>query len=442
MGGGPAGIVLGLVLARAGVEVTVLEKHGDFLRDFRGDTVHPSTMTLIDDLGLWDRFTTLPWKPIESVRVVLDVGPAQIGDLTRLGRLPGRAAVPHPFVAMVPQWHLLDMLAAAGEEEPTFTLIRNAEVTDLVRRGGRVTGVRWGDGNELAADVVVACDGRDSRVRELSGLPQRDYAVPMDVWWFRLTRRTRSAAELDHGESEADDPAGGLGRLTDDGRMIIMLDRGDHYQVAYLIARGTDAEARRGPVQALRDELRHAMPWLGDRVDGLATWEDVKLLRVTLNRLRRWSAPGLLCIGDAAHAMSPVGGVGINLAVQDAVATARILGSVLAAADPDPAAVDRAAERVQRRRWFPTVATQTAQRIAHRVVVRNVLRGGGLGVGRMPVPVRLLQRVPALQVVPAYLVGIGFRPERAPGWARRAQDASAKNSSAFPSGSVNDSAQP
>ncbi|MEJ2886048.1 FAD-dependent oxidoreductase [Actinomycetospora aeridis] len=426
VGGGPAGIVLGLVLARAGVEVTVLEKHGDFLRDFRGDTVHPSTMTLIDELGLWDRFEQLPWKPIDSVRVLLDAGPAEIGDLSRLGRV----GVPHPFVAMVPQWHLLDMLAAAGEEEPTFTLVRNAEVTDLVRRGGRVTGVRWGDGNELTADVVVACDGRDSLVRERSGLPQRDFAVPMDVWWFQLAR-------------EEEDPAGGLGRLSDDGRMIIMIDRGDHYQVAYLIARGTDAESRRGPVAALRDELRRAMPWLGDRVDGLGSWDDVKLLQVTLNRLRRWSAPGLLCIGDAAHAMSPVGGVGINLAVQDAVAAAQRLAPALSAAAPDPAAVDRAAAHVQRRRWFPTVSTQTAQRIAHRVVVRNVLRGGGLGVGRLPAPVRLLQRVPALQVVPAYLVGIGFLPERAPVWARRgAQPASAKNSSALPSGSVNESAHP
>jgi 2-polyprenyl-6-methoxyphenol hydroxylase-like FAD-dependent oxidoreductase len=422
VGGGPAGIVLGLVLARAGVEVTVLEKHNDFLRDFRGDTVHPSTMTLIDELGLWDRFARLPWKPIDSVRVVLDAGPARIGDLSRLRE-------PHPFVAMVPQWHLLDMLAAAGEEEPTFTLLRNAQVTDVVRRGGRVTGVRRADGSELAADLVVACDGRDSLVRERSGLPQRDFAVPMDVWWFRLPR-------------EDDDPAGGLGRLSADGRMIIMIDRGDHYQVAYLIARGTDAQSRRGPVQALRDELRRATPWLGDRVDALRTWDDVKLLQVTLNRLQRWSAPGLLCLGDAAHAMSPVGGVGINLAVQDAVAAARLLAPVLAAADPDPAAVDRAAARVQRRRWFPTVATQTAQRIAHRVVVRNVLRGGGLGVGRLPAPVRLLQKVPALQVVPAYLVGVGFLPERAPAWARRGQEASAKNSSALPSGSVKDSAQP
>ena len=433
VGGGPAGIVLGLVLARAGVEVTVLEKHGDFLRDFRGDTVHVSTMTLIDELGLWDRFAELPWKPIEQARVVLDAGPATVADLSRL-------PVRHPFIAMVPQWHLLDMLAAAAEEEPTFTLLRHAEVTDLRRRGGRVTGVRWRDRTEdagetehdLAADLVVACDGRSSRVRDLTGLPLRDYPVPMDVWWFRLPR------------GEGDDPAGGLGRVTE-GRFVIMLDRGDYYQVAYLIPRGADAEHRRQPIQTLRDDLRELHPWLGDRVDGVASWDDVKLLRVTLDRLRRWSAPGVLCLGDAAHAMSPVGGVGINLAVQDAVAAARLLAPVLAAAPADPAAVDRAASRVQRRRWWPTWATQTGQRIAHRGVIAAVLGEGEQAPGRerLPLPLRLLQRVPALQVVPAYLVGVGVLPEHAPSWARRdAQPASAKNSSALPSGSTNESAQP
>ncbi|MHC1558529.1 FAD-dependent oxidoreductase [Actinomycetospora sp. C-140] len=432
-GGGPAGIVLGLLLARAGVEVTVLEKHADFLRDFRGDTVHVSTMTLIDELGLWDCFARLPWKAIEKAQVVMDAGPAPVADMTRL-------RAPHPFVAMVPQWHLLDMLAAAAAEEPTFTLLRNAEVIDLQRRAGRVTGLRWretgaeggaegGAEHDLAADLVVACDGRDSRVRALTGLPLRDYSVPMDVWWFRLPR------------GDADDPAGGLGRVTA-GRFVVMLDRGDHYQVAYMIRRGTDAEFRRGPIQVLRDDLLRLLPWLGDRVDGLASWDDVKLLQVTLDRLGRWSAPGVLCIGDAAHAMSPVGGVGINLAVQDAVATARDLGPVLAAAPPDPAAVDRAAAGVQRRRWLPTWVTQTGQRLAHRAVIRAALSEDAPGRDRLPLPLRVLQRVPALQVVPARLVGVGVLPEHAPTWARPAQEASAKNSSAFPSGSVNDSAQP
>ncbi|WP_433785595.1 FAD-dependent oxidoreductase [Actinomycetospora sp. CA-101289] len=441
VGGGPAGIVLGLLLARAGVTVTVLEKHADFLRDFRGDTVHPSTMTLIDELGLWPRFARLPWKPIETTQVVLDAGSATLGDLRRLRRL----GQPHPFVAMVPQWHLLDMLAGAAEEEPGFTLVRDAEVVDLRRAGGRVTGVRWRDRSsaggaehELAADLVVACDGRGSRVRELSGLPVHDFPVPMDVWWFRLPR----------GDGTGD-PAGGIGRVSD-GRLVVMLDRGDHYQVAYLIPRGADAAYRRQPVQVLRDDMRRLHPWLGDRVDGLRSWDDVKLLAVTLDRLRRWSAPGVLCVGDAAHAMSPIGGVGINLAVQDAVAAARYLGPLLACAPADPAAVDRAAARVQRRRWLPTAATQAAQRVAHRVVVRAVLGATAPTPGgdRLPAPLRLLRRVPALQVVPAYLVGVGVLPERAPMWARRGaqetgpQDAGAKNSSALPSGSVKDSAQP
>jgi 2-polyprenyl-6-methoxyphenol hydroxylase-like FAD-dependent oxidoreductase len=250
------------------------------------------------------------------------------------------------------------------------------------------------------------------------------------VWWFRLPRN-------------ADDPHG-LAGVLGAGHACIAIDRGDYYQIAYIIPRGADAEYRQRPIQALRDDLLELLPWLGDRVDGLASWDDVKLLRVTLDRLRRWSAPGVLCIGDAAHAMSPIGGVGINLAVQDAVAAARVLAPVLATAPPDPAAVDRAAARVQRRRWLPTWVTQTGQRLAHRAVIRAALRGDDApGQDRLPLPLRILQRLPALQVIPARLVGIGVLPEHAPSWARReAQDASAKNSSAFPSGSLNDSAQP
>jgi len=442
VGGGPAGMVLGLLLARAGVEVTVLEKHGDFLRDFRGDTVHVSTMTLLDELGLWDRFATLPWKPIRQARVTLDAGTATMADLSRLRQ-------PHPFIAMVPQWHLLDMLAGAAEEEPTFTLLRHAAVTELVRdAAGRVSGVRHADteGTErvLHADLVVGCDGRDSRVRALSGLAVHDYDVPMDVWWFRLPRGD---------DGDGTDPAGGLGRATN-GRLVVMLDRGDYYQVAYLIPQGTDAGYRRRSISALREDLLGLHPWLGDRVEGLRSWDDVKLLSVTLDRLRKWSAPGVLCLGDAAHAMSPIGGVGINLAVQDAVAAARALGPVLAPAHRDPEVVDRAASRVQRRRWFPTVATQTVQRILHRTVIGSVFGDGtqAPGARTMPAPLRLLRRFPGLQVVPARMVGVGALPEHAPAFARRppmpvsssgeAQEASAKNSSAVPSGSVKESAQP
>ena len=457
VGGGPAGMVLGLVLARAGVEVTVLEKHADFLRDFRGDTVHVSTMTLLDELGLWDRFATLPWTPIRQARVTLDAGTVTMADLSRLHQ-------PHPFIAMVPQWHLLDLLAGAAGEEPTFTLRRRTEVLDLERDAtGRVSGVRIAeradDGSRtgehtLHADLVVACDGRDSTVRAHSGLRARTYDVPMDVWWFRLPRH-------DAAGDGPEDPGGGLGRATD-GRLVVLLDRGDHYQVAYLIPQGADEAYRRRPVSVLRDDLRRVLPWLGDRVDALTSWDDVKLLQVTLDRLRRWSAPGVLCIGDAAHAMSPIGGVGINLAVQDAVAAARVLAPVLAPVPGgrgavDPAAVDRAAARVQRRRRWPAALVQGVQRILHARVIGSVVGEGGTapGTDSIPLPLRLLTRFPFLQVIPARAVGVGVLPEHAPAFARRpplpvvppvagdaVQPASAKNSSAVPSGSLNESAQP
>ncbi|GLZ54209.1 FAD-dependent oxidoreductase [Actinomycetospora sp. NBRC 106378] len=396
VGGGPAGMVLGLILARAGVEVTVLEKHGDFLRDFRGDTVHTSTLTLIDELGLWPRFERLPYRALTRARVRMDAGEATIGDLSRLD-------APHPMVAMTPQWHLLDLLAGAAREEPTFTLRMHTEVTGLVRRDERVTGVRLDDGSELAADLVVACDGRDSRVRADSGLPLHRYDVPIDVEWFRVPR-------------QADDPDGGLGRVGR-GRFLVMLDRGDYFQCALIVGKGTDAELRAGPVQGLRDVLLGLNPWWEGRL-GALTWDDVKLLEVTLDRLRRWSAPGLLCIGDAAHAMSPVGGVGINLAVQDAVAAATRLAAPLLAGDAE--AVDRAGRAVQRRRTVPTVVTQTAQDLAHRRVVAPMLAQGTEETDEtLPWPVRVAQRFPALQWVPARAIGIGVLPEHAPDFARR-----------------------
>lgn len=404
VGGGPAGLFLGLLLARAGVAVTVLEKHADFLRDFRGDTVHPSTMTLLDELGLWPEFADLPWKPITRASVVLDAGTATIADLTRLHQ-------PHPFVAMVPQWHLLDMLAREAATEPTFTLLKRARVDGALSSAGRVSGVRWtaddGTSHELHADVVVACDGRASLLRRQSGLPLRDFTVPMDVWWFRLPR------------GDQQDPADALARVSG-GRMVIMLDRGDHYQVAYLLPRGDDATCRERPIGFLQDSMRELHPWLGDRVQGVTSWDEVKLLQVTLNRLRRWSAPGLLCIGDAAHAMSPVGGIGINLAVQDAVATARLLAPVLSAAHPDHALIDAAARKVQRRRWWPTAVTQAGQRVAHRVVIGAALGGRTSRTAtRLPLPLRVVARLPFLQMIPARLVGVGVLPEHAPTFARR-----------------------
>ncbi|GAA4842413.1 FAD-dependent oxidoreductase [Actinomycetospora corticicola] len=396
VGGGPAGMVLGLLLARAGVEVTVLEKHGDFLRDFRGDTVHTSTLTLLDELGLWPRFDALPYRALTRVRLRLDEGEVTIGDMSRLD-------APHPMVAMTPQWHLLDMLATAAREEPTFTLRMHTEVAGLVRTGGRVTGVRLGDGSVLEADLVVACDGRDSRVRAESGLPLHRYDVPIDVEWFRVPRHP-------------DDPDGGLGRVRR-GRFLVMLDRGDYFQCALVVSKGDDARLRAGSVQVLRDVLTGMNPWMTGRLDAM-TWDDVKLLEVSLDRLTRWSAPGVLCIGDAAHAMSPIGGVGINLAVQDAVAAARLLAHPLLAHDPE--AVDRAGRAVQRRRTPPTVVTQTAQDLAHRRVVAPVLDAGpGDGEDAVPLPFRLAQRFPVLQWVPARAVGIGVLPEHAPDFARR-----------------------
>lgn len=418
VGGGPAGMVLGLLLARAGVAVTVLEKHADFLRDFRGDTVHASTLTLLDELGLGERFAALPQRRLSRAVVQLDAGAAQIADLSRL---PGA----HQHIAMVPQWDFLDLLADAGAEEPAFTLIRNAEVTGLLRDGGRVTGVRYvdrttGTMHDLSATLTVACDGRGSAVRAAAGLRPRSFGVPMDVWWFRLPRRE-------------DDPAGGVGRISS-GHFAVSLDRGSYWQCAYLIRKGTDAEIRRQGVQAFRDRVARLLPWLADRVDAIRSLDDVKLLDVRLERLRRWYADGLLLIGDAAHAMSPVGGVGINLAVADAVAAARLLAPALREGGPVPVSTLR---RVQLRRWWPTALIQAAQRAAHRGLLGPVLTAtpsGGSetpltldGTGQvawaapadLPLPLRLLQRFPVLQGIPARLVAIGPLPESAPAWARR-----------------------
>ena len=449
VGGGPAGMVLGLLMARAGVEVTVLEKHADFLRDFRGDTVHASTLALLDELGLGERFARIPHRLLDRMQVQLDNGSFPVADLRRL---PGA----HQHIALVPQWDLLDLLADAAAEEPTFTLRRNAEARELLYDGHRVAGVRYvdretGAEHELRASVTVACDGRGSTVRAAAGLRPRSFGVPMDVWWFRLPRRD-------------DDPPGGVGRFTR-GHFCVLIDRGDYWQCAYLIRKGSDAALRAAGIEELRRRFATLLPWLGDRVDSLRSWDDVRLLDVRLERLRRWDRDGLLLIGDAAHAMSPVGGVGINLAVQDAVAAARVLGPALASGGIVPRSVLR---RVQRRRWWPTVLVQGFQRLAHRVVLGQALRNApgagptgaptlgsataptgeppaaaasstgstdaaaagsaavrprGMGEvaaeGPPPGPIALLSRFPVLQRIPAVLIAIGPLPEHAPAWARR-----------------------
>ena len=427
-------MVLGLLMARAGVEVTVLEKHADFLRDFRGDTVHASTLTLLDELGLGERFEQIPHRLLSRMQVQLDQGSFPVADLQRL---PGA----HQHIALVPQWDLLDLLASVAEQEPTFTLRRNAEVVDLLWDGSRVAGVRYRDRetgveHELRASVTVACDGRGSAVRAAAGLRPRSFGVPMDVWWFRLPRH-------------ADDPPGGVGRFAT-GHFCVLIDRGDYWQCAYLIRKGSDATLRAAGIEELRRRFAALLPWMADRVDQLRSWDDVQLLDVRLERLRRWDRDGLLLIGDAAHAMSPVGGVGINLAVQDAVAAARVLGPALASGGIVPRSVLR---RVQRRRWWPTVLIQGFQRLAHRVVLGQALAGApdvptaaapgspttgsatangqaaaggrpsGMGeagsVGRAPGPLGLLGRFPWLQGIPARLIAIGPLPEHAPAWARR-----------------------
>ena len=412
VGGGPAGMVLGLLLARAGVEVVVLEKHADFLRDFRGDTVHSSTLTLLDELGLGERFAAVPHRLLERVQVQLDSGTVQVADLRRL---PGA----HPHIALVPQWDLLDMLAEAAAEEPSFTLVRNADVTGLLHDGARVDGVRWRDRitgaeHELRAQVTVAADGRGSAVRAAAGLVPRGFGVPMDVWWFRLPRHD-------------DDPTGGVGRFSA-GSFCVLIDRGDYWQCGLLVAKGSDAVLRAEGIDALRRRLSALLPWMADRVDALRSFDDVALLDVRLERLRRWDRDGLLLIGDAAHAMSPVGGVGINLAVQDAVAAARVLGPALRSGGIVPRSVLR---RVQRRRWLPTALVQGAQRIAHSAVLAPVLQDGAPAaappaaptgdapVADLPLPLRLARRFPVLQGIPARAVAIGPLPEHAPDWARR-----------------------
>jgi len=393
VGGGPAGMVLGLLLARAGVEVTLLEKHADFLRDFRGDTVHPSTLRLIDDLGLWDEFSEVPQSRIDHLGIDVDGRQLTLVDFRRLDQ-------PHPYIAMVPQWDLLSLLAEAARAESTFTLKMEHEVTGLLREGDRVAGVRYRgpDGeDELTADLTVACDGRTSTVRSESGLPIREWPVPFDVWWFRLPRD----ADAEYS----------LVPRTAPGQLLIMIPREGYFQMAYLIPKGSDERLRARGLEVFRDEVAALAPEA--ETSHLKSFDDVKLLDVKLNRLKRWHTDGLLCIGDAAHAMSPMGGVGINIAVQDAVGAATLLAEPLRRRNVTEA--DLVA--VRRRRLPAAAVTQALQRLMHRRLVVPVFAGAD---GQPPrVFVALLQKLPRLAAVPARVIGVGVRPERAPAFARR-----------------------
>ena len=397
-GGGPAGMMLGLLLARAGVDVTVMEKHADFLRDFRGDTVHASTLRLLDELGLGSRFAQVPHRLIDTIRMQLQGEPVDLD----LSRLPGA----HQHIALVPQWDFLELLATASEAEPNFRLLRSTEVTGVLRDRGRVVGVTYRDGagetKQMRAELTVACDGRTSTVRSAIGLVPRAFGAPMDVWWFRLPRRP-------------DDPSG-LGGIFSAGHGCILIDRGDYYQIAYIIPKGTDAEMRARGIEALHGVLVDLAPWLADRVDTLQSFDDVKLLDVQLNRLRRWYSDGVLFIGDSAHAMSPVGGVGINLAVADAVAAARLLAGPLRAGRVSR----RQLARIQVRRWVPTAILQAVQRTIHTQVVAVAVASKDQTAERGPArAVRLVSGSLAMRRAIAYMVAIGPLPEHAPKYARR-----------------------
>jgi 2-polyprenyl-6-methoxyphenol hydroxylase-like FAD-dependent oxidoreductase len=399
VGGGPAGMMAGLLLARAGLAVTVLEKHADFLRDFRGDTIHPSTLDLMDELGLGEAFRALPQRRVETLAGVLGGRAYRIADFRHL---PAR----NRFIALMPQWDFLDFLARAGRRYPGFHLRMRTEATALVTDGARVAGVRarGPDGEQvIAADLVLCADGRHSRMRAEAGLRPVAFGAPMDVLWFRLSRRPE--------EDEA--TAGHFGR----GRILVTLDRGTHWQCAYVVPKGGDAAIRAGGLDEFRARIGELVPYLADRTGEIASWDDVKVLAVAVDRLERWYRPGLLCIGDAAHAMSPVGGVGINLAIQDAVAAANLLAEPLRAGTLTT--FDLA--RVQARRMRPVRLTQGLQRLIQNRVIASVL--GAAGPLRPPLALRLLDALPVLQRLPARVIGLGFRPEHVAGARSQAQAA-------------------
>ena len=388
-------MVLGLLLARAGVQVTLLEKHGDFLRDFRGDTVHPSTLQLLDELGLWERFSALHYSAVQKARFELNGRSVTYVDF-------GRLRQPHPFVAMVPQWDLLNLLADAAQAEPSFTLRMKTEATGLLRGGSRVTGVRYQgpDGpGELRAELTVACDGRSSIIRREAGLKSREYPVNFDVWWFRLPR-------------EGDAEFSFLPRVAQ-GKALGVIPREGYDQIAYIGPKGSDPELRARGIEAFRHDVSALLPHSAEAVATLTSMDDIKHLDVRVDRLRRWHADGLLCIGDAAHAMSPLGGVGINMAVQDAVAAATILAEPLR----QHRVTDRDLAAVRRRRLFPTAVTQGVQRLLQKGLLGRLLRGED------PTPpatlLGVVGRLPWLSVLPAYFIGVGVRPEHAPAFARR-----------------------
>jgi 2-polyprenyl-6-methoxyphenol hydroxylase-like FAD-dependent oxidoreductase len=401
-GGGPAGMMLGFLLAREGIDVLVLEKHIDFLRDFRGDTIHPSTLTVMDDLGLLEEFLALPHQRVSRLSANVYGEVVTIADFTHLGTVC-------PYLVMMPQWDFLDFLARNGQAHSTFRLRMGTRATGLIERDGAIVGVRAecdGEPVEIACSLAVAADGRHTTLRESAGLPLEDAGAPIDVLWFRLTR----------DPSKEDAQTGGYIRP---GLFLVAINRDAYWQCAYVIPKGSLQNLRAAGLDALKANVRQCAPFLGAALDELRDWDDLKLLTVQVNRLLRWHRDGLLCIGDAAHAMSPVGGVGINLAIQDAVAAANLLAAPLR--EGRLRTEDLAA--VQRRRDWPTRVTQRMQIAVQNEVLAPVLAAQREPVATapqsLPLALQLMRRLPMLSRIPARMVGVGVRPERVRNRARR-----------------------
>ena len=384
IGGGPAGMMAGLLFARAGINTTVLEKHGDFLRDFRGDTVHPSTMEILDQLGILQKFLNRPFDKVESITARVAGEMITVAD-TRFLKTPA------PFIAMMPQWEFLDFLRGEAETYPTFTLRVNAEVTGVVEENGRVVGVRLAGGEEVrAGDLVIMADGRKSSVRQM--LPIKEIGAPMDIFWFSVPKPPTAG--------------NATGAVFEAGRILVMIDRRDYWQCASVIPKGGADQVRAAGIEAFRKRTEAAAPELGSLDDILTSMDQLNLLSVALDRLEHWSKPGLLAIGDAAHAMSPIGGVGINLAIQDAVATANILAAPIKAGRN----IDNLLVKVEQRRLLPTRIIQALQKLAQDNVIGRLIAPDAV-LTKPPLALRLLKRFPRLRRIPARLIGLGFRRE-------------------------------
>jgi 2-polyprenyl-6-methoxyphenol hydroxylase-like FAD-dependent oxidoreductase len=382
-------MMAGFLLARAGIDVTVLEKHADFFRDFRGDTIHPSTLQLMHELGLLTEFLKVPHDEVRELSAEIGPDRLQVADFRHL---PTRCK----YIALMPQWDFLDFIADHAKLLPNFHLLMSTEATGLIEDGGgRIAGVRTKDGREIGATLTIAADGRHSVLREAAKLEVEDFASPMDVGWFRVSRRETDPRDT-FGHAEA-------------GRLMILINRGSYWQIAYVIPKGGDAALRQGAIEGFRAAVARTTPFLGDRVGEIKSWDEVKLLTVKVDRLKRWHRPGFLAIGDAAHAMSPIGGVGVNLAVQDAVAAANMLAAPLRRGAVDESVL----AAVQKRREFPTRVTQGAQIAIQKRLIDPLLTANT--PVRAPGILKLLAAIPLLRTIPAYLVGIGVRPEHVRG---------------------------